>query len=101
MNCGVTPTGGSTYRTIDWPAAAKFLLMAHTLSERGLRRRTADFAPEHLREQKRRSRQEILHAKRLVDLWNKRARRGRRTSFYQTVDAALTARCPVLDVLVL
>jgi hypothetical protein len=50
--------------------------MAHTISERKLRQRLKEFAPER----ERQTRRELRHAQRILELWNKRARAGRRTS---------------------
>jgi hypothetical protein len=58
--------------------------MAHTISERRLRQRLKEFAPER----ERRTRRELRHAQRIVELWNKRAAAGRRPSFYPTISTA-------------
>ena len=69
--------------------------MAHTISERRMRERIRELAPELTR----RSRQEIRHATRIVELWNKRAQFGRQPSFFPTIGTVLAANMPILDVL--
>jgi hypothetical protein len=69
--------------------------MAHTISERRLRQRIKEFAPER----ERQTRRELRHAQRIVELWNKRAQFGRRPSFFPTIRTVLTADMPILDVL--
>jgi hypothetical protein len=73
--------------------------MAHTLSERRLKERLKELDPKGWRERQERPRREALHAKRIVDLWNKRAQAGRPVSFYPTVKTALLAGTAVLEVL--
>jgi hypothetical protein len=46
-----------------------------------------------------RPRREARHAKRIVELWNKRAQAGRPVSFYPTVKTALLAGTALLEVL--
>lgn len=73
--------------------------MAHTISDRRRRQRIRELAPELERDTARRSRQEILHAWRLVRLWNLRVRLGRKMTFFPTVAVAIAAKAPVLEVL--
>jgi hypothetical protein len=47
--------------------------MAHTISERRRRERLRENDPKGWRQQLARPRRERLHAKRIMDLWNKRA----------------------------
>jgi hypothetical protein len=69
--------------------------MAHSISERKMRERIRALAPEV----GRRERRETRHARRVVELWNKRAQRGLKPSFYPTIETALRAKMPILDVL--
>jgi hypothetical protein len=73
--------------------------MAHTLSERRLKERLKELDPKGWRERQERPRREARHAKRIVELWNKRAQAGRPVSFYPTVKTALLAVTAVLEVL--
>jgi hypothetical protein len=70
--------------------------MAHTLSERRLKERLKELDPKAWRERQERPRREARHARRIVDLWNKRAQVGRPVSFYPTVKTALLAGTAVL-----
>src|SRR5258705_10038783 len=72
--------------------------MAHTISERRRRERLKELYPEQWREQQERPRRERLHAMRIVDLWNKRAQAGRPVSFFPTVETAIAAKIPMVDV---
>jgi hypothetical protein len=69
--------------------------MAHSISERRMRERIRALAPEV----GRRERREVRHARRIVELWNKRAERGLKPSFFPTIETALRAEMPILDVL--
>lgn len=60
-----------------------------------MRERIRTLAPEV----GRRERRERRHAQRVVALWNKRAERGLRPSFFPTIETALRAEMPILDVL--
>ncbi|MPZ41478.1 MAG: hypothetical protein GEU95_26215 [Rhizobiales bacterium] len=71
--------------------------MAHTISERRRQQRYKEFDPKAWREQQERPRRERLHAKRIVDLWNKRAQAGRPVSFFPTIATAITAKMPNLS----
>ena len=46
-----------------------------------------------------RVRQEIRHARRIVELWNKRAQPACRPSFFPTIRTVLAAEMPILDVM--
>jgi hypothetical protein len=69
--------------------------MAHSISERRMRERIRALAPKVGKLQRR----EVLHARRIVELWNKRAQRGLKPSFYPTIETAMRAEMPMLDVL--
>ena len=69
--------------------------MAHSLSERRMRERIRALAPEI----ERRAWREVRHARRIVELWNTRAERGLKPSFYPTIETVLRAEMPILDVL--
>jgi hypothetical protein len=69
--------------------------MAHTISERKRQQRVRELAPELARV----ARRELRHARRIVELWNRRAQAGRKPSFYPTIRTALAAQMPILDVL--
>jgi hypothetical protein len=73
--------------------------MAHTISERRRLERARELDPKGWRERQERPRREARHAKRIVELWNKRAQAGRPVSFYPTVKTALLAGTAVLEVL--
>jgi hypothetical protein len=73
--------------------------MAHTLSERRRQERLKEFDPKGWQERQERPRRERLHAKRIVDLWNKRAKARRPVSFFPTVGTAIAASMPMLDIL--
>jgi hypothetical protein len=73
--------------------------MPHTVSDRRLKERLKQLDPRGWREQQERPRRESRHAKRIVELWNKRAQAGRPVSFYPTVKTALLAGTAVLEVL--
>ena len=73
--------------------------MGHTISDRRRQERFRELAPEEWREQQDRPRKEALHAKRIVELWNKRAKAGRPVSFFPTIGTVIAAKMPVLDVL--
>ncbi|MPZ40569.1 MAG: hypothetical protein GEU95_21470 [Rhizobiales bacterium] len=66
--------------------------MAHTISERRARERLKELDPKAWREQQQRPRKERMHARRIVDLWNKRAQAGRQVSFFPTIATAITAK---------
>lgn len=68
--------------------------MAHTISERRRQQRLRELAPELIREERR----EIMHAKRLVAIWNMRAQLGRRQTFFPTIGTAIAAETPILEV---
>ena len=70
-------------------------VMAHSISERRMRERIRALAPEIGRQLRR----EARHARRIVELWNKRAERGLKPSFFPTIETALRAEMPILDVL--
>jgi hypothetical protein len=57
-----------------------------------------EFDPKAWREQRERPRREGLPAKRLVNFRNKRAKAGRKPSFFPTIGIAIAAKTPVLDV---
>src|SRR5262245_14519088 len=73
--------------------------MAHTISERRRRERLKELDPKGWREQHARPRRELRHAKLIVAIWNKRAQRGRRTSYFPTIATAIAAKAPILEVL--
>jgi hypothetical protein len=73
--------------------------MAHTISERRRLERLKELDPKGWRQRQERPRREARHAKRIVELWNKRAQAGRPMSFYPTVRTALLAGTAVLEVL--
>jgi hypothetical protein len=72
--------------------------MAHTISERRRLERLKEMEPELYREMMAAPRREVAHAQRLVWLWNKRAARGRPTSFYPTFATAKAAGRQILQV---
>lgn len=67
--------------------------MAHTISERRRQQRARELAGDAIRQQRR----ELTHARRLIALWNLRAKLGRRLTFYPTVGAAIAAQTPILE----
>lgn len=73
--------------------------MAHTISERRRRERLKELDPKGWREQQERPRREARHAKRIVELWSKRANAGRPVSFFPTVKTVLLAGTAVVEVL--
>jgi hypothetical protein len=73
--------------------------MAHTISERRRRERMRELDPKGWRQRQDRPRREALHARRVVNLWNKRAQAGRPVSFYPTIKTALLAGTAILEVL--
>lgn len=72
--------------------------MAHTLSERGLRQRLRELAPEIERRQKETARRELRHANLIVAIWNKRAQRKLPPSYFPAIGTALAAKRPILEV---
>ena len=73
--------------------------MAHTVSDRRLRARLQEFQGDQLAAAKRLGIRELRHARRLVALWNKRAERGVRPSFYPTIRTAIAAGAPIVEAL--
>ena len=69
--------------------------MAHTTSDTRRQQRERELAADAIREERR----DLNHAKRLVAIWNLRARRGRRVTFFPTIGTALAANTPILEVL--
>ena len=79
----------------DRPSHPKLAAMAHTISERKRQQRIRELASER----ERVARREVQHARRIVELWNKRAQAGHKPSFYPTIRTVLAAEMPLLDVL--
>jgi hypothetical protein len=72
--------------------------MAHTISDRRARDRLKELDPEAYLEQRERPHRERLHARLVVAIWNKRARRNLPPSFFPAIGTALVAKAPILEV---
>jgi hypothetical protein len=71
--------------------------MAHTVFRTPFARTPKGARPQGMARAPGTARREARHARRMVDLWNKRAQAGRPVSFYPTVKTALFAGTVILE----
>ena len=72
--------------------------MAHTISDRRRRARGEEFRAAEIAVGKRELKREARHHQRIVDLWNRRAARGARQTFFPIIEVAISAGAPWLQV---